>query len=243
MDHAYGERYRLLYERHWWWRARERLILAKLSRRKPLEGFGPILDVGCGDGLFFQRLREFGLPEGVEPDARLVRETGTRDGKIHLCPFDEQFQPGRQFGAILMLDVLEHIQDDRAALRHAVSMLAPAGIVLITVPAFAALWTAHDELNHHLRRYTKGSLREVAREAGLHVESAEYFFSWMCPIKLLVRASEWIFPRQPTLPTVPPPWINRTLCSLSLREQSIGRYVPLPLGSSLIIIGRRMDAR
>ena len=68
MEPEYASQYRKLYEEHWWWRARERFVLGELQRNRPDGGFGSILDIGCGDGLFFAPLSEFGEVEGVEPD-------------------------------------------------------------------------------------------------------------------------------------------------------------------------------
>lgn len=70
---------------------------------------------------------------------------------------------GKDYSLILMLDVLEHLEDPVGALQHAVDLLTPEGTLLITVPAFMALWTNHDVLNHHLTRYTKRSFSNVAR--------------------------------------------------------------------------------
>src|SRR5436190_189838 len=76
VDATYAQEYRELYERHWWWRARERFILDELARLRPAAGWGAILDVGCGDALFFDALSRFGDVEGVEPDASLVTPNG-----------------------------------------------------------------------------------------------------------------------------------------------------------------------
>ena len=73
MDTQYALNYRELYENHWWWRAREHLILAALRRLRPQGNWGSILDVGCGEGLFFDRLRKFGEVEGIETNPSLVR--------------------------------------------------------------------------------------------------------------------------------------------------------------------------
>jgi 2-polyprenyl-3-methyl-5-hydroxy-6-metoxy-1,4-benzoquinol methylase len=106
VDPKYGERYRELYQKHWWWRARTELIVDTLHRLQPAPGWKNILDVGCGDGLFFDRLSEFGEVEGVEPVTELVSPDNPYRRRIHVCPFDENFQPGKQYSLILMLDVL-----------------------------------------------------------------------------------------------------------------------------------------
>ena len=107
MDPEYGSLYRTLYERHWWWRAREEAIVETLRATRPPSGWRSVLDVGCGDGLFFGRLAEFGTVTGVEPDAALVSDE--RRSLIHVGPFDRSFAPGRQYSLILMLDMLEHL--------------------------------------------------------------------------------------------------------------------------------------
>lgn len=237
MDPAYAARYRDLYERHWWWRAREAAVLGLLARLAPAGGFGRILDVGCGDGLFFSGLARFGEPEGLELDEALVTAAGRARGTIHLGPFDALFEPGHRYGLITLLDVIEHIDDDVAALRHAARLAAPDGLLVITVPAIPALWTGHDEHNHHRRRYTRASLLRAAREAGLEIRSCRYLFPWLVPLKLLVRLKEKLSPSAPALPEVPAPAINRLLYAMCrLEERTWGRF-PWPIGTSLAAVG------
>lgn len=172
MDPQYGERYRELFEKHWWWRARSRFIVDLLRRIEPKEHWRTILDIGCGDGLFFPELSRFADVEGVEPFGDLVNPSNPYRRQISICPFDEQYRPGKQYSLILMLDVLEHIENAVGALSHAVSLLEPDGTIVLTVPAFMALWTNHDVLNQHFIRYTKSSFRRVAQQVGLELVSA-----------------------------------------------------------------------
>lgn len=239
MRPEYAAAYRDLYTRHWWWRSREEIVVRWLRRLAPPAGFGCILDVGCGDGLFFERLREFGRPQGVEMDAGLVTELGRRRGPIHVGPFDDSFQPDLRFGLVVMLDVVEHFDDDVAGVRRAVELLAPAGLVLITVPAFPALWTAHDELNRHVVRYTRRTFARTAERAGLRIDRTRYLFQWMMLPKLLVRAKERVLGASPDPPSVPPRWVNETLRSLTRLESATYGKLPLPFGSSLLVVGRR----
>jgi SAM-dependent methyltransferase len=242
MDSEYGARYRDLFERHWWWRARERVILDALRRHRPATGWRAVLDVGCGDGLFFDTLAALDgvtLVEGVEPAAALVSPEGAHRDRIHVVPFDERFQPGRRYSLVLMLDVLEHLPDPAAALRHAVSLLEPEGIFVATVPAFMALWTRHDELNHHYTRYTARRFAELAESARLRVEEARYFFHWTAVAKLGTRLAERLVRASPAPPEVPAEPLNRGLYLLSrLEERLLGR-LPVPVGSSLLVVGGR----
>ncbi|MGH7663009.1 MAG: class I SAM-dependent methyltransferase [Gemmatimonadaceae bacterium] len=247
MDADYARAYRSLYERHWWWRARERLILDTLRRIVPTGGWRRILDVGCGDGLFLDRLAEIGDVEGIEADASLVSSDGRHNGRIHIGNFDETFQPARRYSLVLMLDVVEHLHDPVGALRHARALLEPAGVIMVTVPAFNVLWTAHDDLNHHRTRYTTRTLSELANQANLEVESARYFFHWGYPAKLAERALALVAPASRSggresgskLPRIPAGWANRSLYLLSRLEQRLTAHLPLPFGSSLMLVARK----
>jgi SAM-dependent methyltransferase len=245
VDTQYGVRYRELFERHWWWRARERFVLDALRRHRPANGWRRILDVGCGDGLFFDELARLDgveLVEGVEPARALVSPNGRHAERIHVVPFDASFDLGRRYSLVLMLDVLEHLEDPAVALRHAVALLEPDGVFVATVPAFMALWTRHDELNQHYTRYDRRSMRALADSVGLRVDEERYFFHWTAVAKLGTRLVEAIVPGDPVSPRVPPAPLNRALYALSRLEQRLADILPLPFGSSLLAVGRRRDS-
>jgi SAM-dependent methyltransferase len=235
----YASAYRHLYEQHFWWRAREALVLREVARLSRRPGQERILDVGCGDGLLFEPLQRFGQVEGIEPLAPVS------DDRKHLpiqCrPFDASFRPAEPYSLILMLDVLEHLPEPAAALRHALSLLEPAGRMLITVPAFLQLWTAHDDINQHLTRYTRRSFKALAWEAGFEVDELRYFFHWSFFAKLAVRARERVLPRPAQPERVPAAPLNRALLALSLAEQRLP--LRLPFGSSLLAIGGHPGGR
>ncbi len=198
-----------------------------------------MLDVGCGDALFLPALEEFGRPEGIEVEASIVDPAGPYADRIAIGPFDSSFRPGRRYTLITMLDVLEHLPQPEDALRHALSLLTEDGLLLITVPAFRALWTSHDDLNHHQTRYTKRTMARVAKACGLEIIEARYFFHWTCPMKLLVRLKESVFPSPPRPTRVPPVFLNWLGLGLSRSEQlTLGR-LQVPFGSSLLVVGRQ----
>jgi 2-polyprenyl-3-methyl-5-hydroxy-6-metoxy-1,4-benzoquinol methylase len=239
VDRKYGEAYRELFEKHWWWRSRTELIVDKLRQLRPAQGWKRILDIGCGDALFFDRLAEFGEVEGVEPCAELVSPNSPHRNRIYVCPFDGNFRPGKQYSLILMLDVLEHLEDPVGALRCVLDLLAPEGIVIVTVPAFMALWTNHDVLNHHLTRYTKQGFRNVTRQAGLQIEEERYLYHWTCPLKLVVHVMESVVHLKPEAPKVPAGWANEALFWVSRLEQKTLSAFPMPFGSSLMVVGSK----
>jgi SAM-dependent methyltransferase len=242
----YAQAYRTLWERHWWWRSREAYVLGRLERRHRRAGGGALrlLDVGCGDGLFFDRLERFGTVEGLEPDASLLAGLSGRSrwcGRITQGTLGGGFDPGPVYDVVLMLDVLEHIADDRSALRAARAVLRPGGTLLLTVPALAWLWSRHDVVNEHHRRYHRRALHDVLRTAGFEVEAVRYFFAWTVGPLLLRR---WLNPaggRRAAVDyavTVPPAPVNRALTLVSRAEHAAGRFVRWPLGSSLLAEAR-----
>ncbi len=242
MNADYGAQYRELFHRHWWWRAREHVVLAALARHRPRGGWRTVLDVGCGDGLFFDALGALDgvtLVEGVEPAKALVSPQGPHRSHIHVVPFDSAFDLGRRYSLVLMLDVVEHLPDPVAALRHALALLEPDGVFVATVPAFMALWTRHDELNHHYTRYTRASFRMLASQAGLRIHEERYFFRWTAAAKLLTRVGEAIVHRTPATPSIPATPVNRALYSLSRLEDRLLGSLPIPFGSSLLVVGGR----
>lgn len=237
MDPRYAREYRELYEHHWWWRTREKLIVETLCRLQPPGGWrSGVLDVGCGDGLFFDELAQFGDVEGVEMDGSLISDESARTKHIHIGPFDDSFQPGKRYSLVVMLDVLEHLPAPIDALRQVMTLLEPRGTLLVTVPAFNLIWTTHDDVNEHLARYTKSSFRRLARQAGVRIERMRYFFHWTFFAKILVHLMESVRRPTPTPPSIPPRWINETLKLFSRAEQKTLGALPVPFGSSLMIV-------
>ena len=251
MQAEYAQHYRTLWERHWWWRSRESYLLGWIARIRGREG-GPlrILDVGCGDGLFFKRLEPFGRVEGLEPDASLLENPLWRD-RIRVARLGDEFGGERGFDLVLMLDVLEHIADESGALRAARALLRPGGRLLITVPALQWLWSRHDEVNEHHRRYRRDRLLDLLIEAGFEVEDIRYFYFWTVA-PLLVR--RWVAPAGRGVHKgsrvafdhavmIPPAPINRALSTISRAEHALGRLIRWPIGGSLLSLARVSSGR
>jgi SAM-dependent methyltransferase len=207
-----------------------------MGRLRPQGNWGSILDVGCGGGLFFDRLSKFGEVEGVETNPSLVTQDNRWRHRIHVSTFDATFQPAKQYSLILMLDVLEHFPNPTPCLRRSEELLNSTGSLLITVPAFSCLWTTHDDLNHHVSRFTKKSLLELISRTGLRIHDFRYFFHWLFPLKILIHYKEMCFRRAPVIPRVPARNVNALLYRLSMLEQKLFSATSLPFGSSLLAI-------
>lgn len=239
MDPDYSQLYPQLFAQHWWWRSRETVILTELERLQPGGRWGTILDVGCGEGLFFETLSHLGEVEGVERGGPYPGSDTDSKWRIHRAAFEDHFDPGKRYNLILMLDVLEHIDDPVQSLRRAEELLEPGGTLLITVPAYRLLWTYHDDLNHHQTRFTRTSLRAVTDQTGLDICQMRYFFHWIFPVRILIRLYETLSGTNLGPPRIPAPWINKMLINGSRLEHHLLRPVRIPFGSSLLAVATR----
>jgi 2-polyprenyl-3-methyl-5-hydroxy-6-metoxy-1,4-benzoquinol methylase len=234
MDAAYTKAYADLYRRHWWWRVRERILLDKIRTLLGNRAASArILDIGCGAGLFFDALEQFGHVEGIESDPIAVEQSGRWRRRIHLGELDT-FAADAPFDVILALDVVEHVSNPDVMLRKAATFLARDGRMLITTPAFDWLWTSHDDLNHHLKRYTAPQMRELVRKAMLEPIETRYLFQSLIVPKLVVRAREAVLASSSSIPRVPPGALNRALETWFRSENAIAGW--LPFGGSVMAV-------
>ncbi len=238
MDADYVAAYSRLYREHWWWRVRERILLEKVGDLLNNRGHANILDVGCGAGLFFDALEPFGQVEGIESDPGAVEQSGRWRARIHTGELDDTFKPGHSFDLILMLDVLEHLARPDLVLRRATDLLVPGGWLVATVPAFGWLWTSHDELNHHVRRYTAAEMQALVAGAGLGAIETRYLFQSLVLPKLFVRAKEMLARSDSGIPQIPARSLNRALQFWYRSEQAWVGW--LPFGSSVMTVARRL---
>ena len=248
MDERYGARYAELYRTHWWWRAREELLDRLLQRllgggsEGASRGAGresELLDFGCGDGLFFPVLERYGTPHGIEPDARLLDPAGPWRDRISTDPLTPEPAETGRYRLIVALDVLEHIDEPRPVVKELARRLAPGGWFVATVPAFQSLWTAHDDLNHHVRRYRMTELEALVRESGLEIVESRYFFAWLAILKWGVSRVERLMRPTPKPPTVPFGPFNAAALALSRIEQRLLATSHPPFGSSALVVARR----
>jgi SAM-dependent methyltransferase len=234
MDAQYAAAYPDLYRRHWWWRVREDILLRKIGELFKDGRAARILDVGCGAALFFDALDRFGSVEGLESDRTVVERSGKWKSRVTIGELDDSYTPSAPYDLILMLDVIEHIRDPSPLLRRASQILAPTGRLLVTVPAFSWLWTSHDDMNHHVTRYTARQLQAAIDGAGLVTLEIGYLFQSLVVPKLLVRAKESLVSRTPRIPRILPPVLNRAARAWFRAEHRVaGR---LPFGGSLLAV-------
>jgi 2-polyprenyl-3-methyl-5-hydroxy-6-metoxy-1,4-benzoquinol methylase len=242
MDESYGAEYERLYHDHWWWRARESILVGVLRRLRPKPG-SAILDVGCGNALSFPSLAEFGTVRGIEVEAKLLDDAGPFRAQISTDPLGSAAydDPRWRFDVITALDVVEHIDDDRGAVARMVGMLERGGFLIITVPAFELLWDYHDEINFHRRRHTAGSVKRLLAGQGVELLELRYLFRWLFFPKLAVRILNGGRARKLAQHGVPGPLVNRVLERMCVLEDRLLGRLPVPVGTSVLAVARKPD--
>jgi len=191
MDESmYGDFYKYE-EEHWWFVARRKIIFTILKRYSPADSPLKILDVGCGTGAILKRLEKYGIAIGVDMSAEAVKFCKLRGCK-NVFQASEKNLPfeDNTFNVITILDVIEHIDDDYAALCKYYRLVKKEGILLITTPAYNFLWGPHDVISHHKRRYTAEKLRNRVEEAGFAVERMTYFDTFLFPFIVIGRTRQ-----------------------------------------------------
>jgi SAM-dependent methyltransferase len=240
MDPRYGASYARLYRDHWWWRAREEYLTRLLDRLVGSSGAGATFDFGCGDGLFLPILQRYSRerPRGLETDTSLINPRGEWADRITTGALVDDPAEHARYGLIVALDVLEHIEHPAPVMEILRGRLRPGGWFIATVPAFKQLWTAHDEVNHHYRRYRLHELDALVRGSGLEIVESRYFFVWLAVVKWAVALKERVIKTEPMPPAVPPAPLNAAALTLARLEQRLLGSADPPFGSSAIVVAR-----
>ncbi len=224
---------------HWWFRGR-RAILADQIARLRLPKNAAILEVGSGTGGNLPMLSRFGEVTGIEPDAAARAHAAASSGRPVLdgrLPDGLPALPG-PFDLIAALDVIEHLDDDAGSLAALRGLLKPQGALLTTVPAHPWLWSRHDELHHHKRRYGRAAYLQLIRGAGFRVEKASYFNAALFPAIASVRGLKLSERAGRSDDALPPQPLNWLLERVFRAERYALRALDLPFGVSLMVIAR-----
>ena len=225
-------------DRHWWYRAR-RDILADLIRREAMPPpKARILEIGCGTGHNLEMLARFGKVDALELDDEARGIAQRRLGrKVMSAPLPELAGvSNRHYDLIAALDVIEHIDDDSAALAAIAGKLKTGGKLVMTVPAHAWMWSAHDVVNHHKRRYSKAALRRLIEGSPLRVEKLGYFNSLLFPLAVAERLSSKLRGKDNADVKLPPAPVNAALEAVFAAERHLVGRLPLPPGLSLFAV-------
>jgi SAM-dependent methyltransferase len=242
------DEYDRIYElelRHWRYRALRETLRSALLRQARRHGapLRRILDAGCGPGGTTQALATLAPTIGVDLHPRalaLARRRGVGPlvhADVSRLPFADA-----SFDAVVSVDVLYHrqVEDDRAVLAEFARVCRPGGSVVLWLPAYAWMRSAHDAVVHTARRYSRTGLRRLAAETGLAVESLTYLHAPVLAAALLRKGLERLRggPARSSL-GAPPRCVNELLARALALEGRVALRAPLPFGISLLALLRR----
>jgi SAM-dependent methyltransferase len=244
VDKDFYFQYAAVEDKHWWFVGRRRII-DRVIRQLKLTNDAQILEAGCGTGGNLKMLSRHGQVSAMELEttacefANLRQVTLVKQGSL-----PDQIPFTAKYDLIVILDVIEHLDDDLAALEALKSRLKPGGWLLVTVPAYQFLWSQHDEINHHKRRYTLTQLCQVTRQGGYKIKYSTYFNSFLFPAVALVRLLQKLFKVETkasissdlNLPAKP---INQLLATLFATERHFMGRIRLPFGVSALVVAEK----
>lgn len=240
MERVIYERLQALEQDHWWFAGR-RAILARLIGDLGLPRGARILEAGCGAGGNLKLLGRFGAVQAMEPDEPSRKYVAEHWG-VRVDPGflpDKLPYPPQSFDAVCCFDVIEHVDQDREAVAALAGLLKPGGCLVATVPAYQWMWSHHDELHHHKRRYTLPQIRRLFADAGLQIERASYFNALLFPLAAAVRLTKNALRLKSEDDAMPSAPVNRILTALFAAEAGWLARGSLPFGLSIVIIGRK----
>jgi SAM-dependent methyltransferase len=224
-------------DRHWWYRARRRILAELIRREANLPADARILEIGCGTGHNLSMLGGFGHIDGLELDDEAAALSEKRLGrKVMRSPLPALAEVPGDYDLIGAFDVIEHIDDDTAALAAIATKLKSGGKFIMTVPAHPWMWTAHDVANHHKRRYSKAALRKLVEGSPMRLDKIGYFNSLLFPLAVTQRAASKLRGKDNGDVSLPAAPLNRSLEAVFASERYLVGRLPLPPGLSLFAV-------
>lgn len=248
MNKDFEKRYLTQGSFHWWTHSRRDAVL-RLMHTYPKST--RILDIGCGGGDLLRDLRHAGFPRvtGVDISEEAVFFCRSQNlTEVYRMDAAKLSFPDDSFDLVIASDILEHMKDDEAVLSEWRRVLVGKGILILFVPAFMFLWSRHDEVNHHYRRYTKKVLFEKFKVSGFSIEQIGYWnFLLFIPIALLrlfQRAFGFLFGKEDAgdqISRLGTGFLNGALSRIVRCENFfITGGFPLPIGSSIYVVARKI---
>ena len=238
MDRSVYQHMAEMDQRHWWYRARREVIAALIAREANPPTNAQILEIGCGTGHNLAMLRQFGKVDALELDDEARALAEKRLGrKVMSAPLPELAGvPKARYDLIGAFDVIEHIDDDAAALASIATRLKPGGKFVMTVPAHQWMWSAHDVANHHKRRYSKRALKRLIEQSPLKLDRVGYFNSLLFPLAVAERLASKLRGKQDADLSIPPGPLNAALEKAFAAERHLIARLPLTPGLSLFAV-------
>ncbi|HEX3676757.1 MAG TPA: class I SAM-dependent methyltransferase [Sphingomicrobium sp.] len=225
-------------QRHWWYRARRQILQELIRREVRPPRQARILEIGCGTGHNLEMLGQFGEVDAIELDDESRAIAQGRLGRDIVSARLPELTgiPERHYDLIAALDVIEHIDGDGEAIAAISSRLKAGGKFLMTVPAHPWMWSAHDTVNHHKRRYSKASLKRLIDGSPLRPDKIGYFNSLLFPFAVADRLVSKLRGKDDAEVKLPSPPLNSGFEAVFAAERHFVGRLPLPPGLSLFAV-------
>ncbi|MCF8379286.1 MAG: class I SAM-dependent methyltransferase [Bacteroidales bacterium] len=249
MDCEYEQIYHSVELEHWWFVARRETIYSFLKKysKKSM-----VLDIGCSSGLLLSGIRDEGFflenLYGIDISEKAIRNCKVNGIQNAFVMDAEKIEfRDKKFDIIIASDCLEHLQNDRNALENWYSLLNDDGIAIIFVPAFSFLWSHHDVVNKHVKRYTRSELTKLINNANFAIVKSGYwnflFFFPAFMIRKLNTILLKISSKKENDKTgdlfLPPKNVNKVLIKLLKLETRLIAKIRFPFGVSTFAIGKK----
>ena len=231
--------------RHPWWKARASLAVGLLARHRVVPP-ARVADVGCGWGTNLDLLEERGYrATGLDISRPALEMIDRPNRTLVVADLNQEFprEARGSYDACLVLDVIEHLENDQAALARIAQLLVAKGICIVSVPALPQLFSVFDKIQGHRRRYLPESLRVAFRETGLNVQSMFWWGLWMVPVLRLARRNNEgdTNPARYAEFLRLPMWPGPQLMALAHAiEKPLAMNGWLPKGTSLFAVAQRL---
>lgn len=193
--------------RHPWETARLEVLKRLIAKHVPLTDGSVVVDIGCGDAFvvgtlatLFPSSTFYGVDSALTPALIDEAERRVPAGNLRLFHSLDLVRPSQPAMLVLLMDVIEHVEDDGAFLSDLLArdLVDRRTRVLVTVPAYQWLFSAHDVFLRHYRRYSNRTLRDRLERAGLQVMESSYLFLSLVPLRFLQVVKEHLFGRPET---------------------------------------------
>lgn len=241
MNKEYVQQYVSLEKEHWWFVARKKIICFFIDRHIQSRGLR-VLNIGAAGGASSAWLSKYGSVTSVENEPYFLQylrsqSTDVVDASVNNLPFADN-----SFDMVCAFDVLEHVEDDRQALKELERVCSSSGWLIITVPAFQWLWSGHDVVNDHKRRYRRHDLKKLLNEDdALESREISYFNFLLLPPVFIARKFSNLFrgkrnPKSDFENFKTNSFLNRLLKNIFLSEIGLFKWFRLPFGVSLIAV-------
>jgi len=226
----------------WWYRTRS-MVLNEVARRLGLKAKN-VLEIGPGSGpnrALWSDSRNTTLLE-IDPAISAELQESFPSAEVINASWPEGKELlTRRYSLVIAADVLEHIDEESEAIRGLASVLNPGGQVILTVPAYSWMWSAHDVEVGHVRRYTRTSLKRAMEKGGLKVIYSSYFISLSLPLAVAQRFGQKLLRKSPggQAGLRPPRLINEILVRLGIIEAWWVAKSSFPFGLTVLAVAQR----